>query len=319
MSKEIRALLFSALVVMYGMPAFALTLVNEGNSSRNSSAELPAAVGVKAGIFAKHGLNVQVHYFQGGSKLFQAMTAGSIDIGVSAGPEMALIARGAPMLAVCNVAPPVAFIGVTVPAGSSIHNVAELKGKRIGVSSAFSLTHWLTEQLAEKEGWGKNGVSAISIGNSNAALVSAFRTHAVDAVMASTLFGFELEAHHQGHLLIQASKFEGNLAAGTVYATKQFISKHPDAVRRFLAAWFQTVDFMRQHKAEAIKIESQITLEPLGVQAKEFNSTFGMFSNSCTFDAESLANLKRSFIDMKLLRSVPKMSTLYTTAFMPKQ
>jgi hypothetical protein len=44
-----------------------------------------------------------------------------------------------------------------------------------------------------------------------------------------------------------------------------------------------------------------------------------MFSNDCTFDADSLANLKRSFIDLKVLTSEPDMSKLYTDAFNPKR
>ena len=42
------------------------------------------------------------------------------------------------------------------------------------------------------------------------------------------------------------------------------------------------------------------------------------FTKSCTFDAESLANLKQSFVDLKLVESPPDMSTVYTEAFVPK-
>ncbi|HUZ72796.1 MAG TPA: ABC transporter substrate-binding protein [Stellaceae bacterium] len=319
MNKIVLNIFLAVLIIACGSPAFAATILNEGNSARTSSAELPVDVGVQAGIFAKHGLDVRISYFEGGSKLFQAMTAGSIDIGVSAGPEMALTAKGAPMLAVCNMAPPVSFIGIAVPEGSPIHTVAELKGKRIGVASAYSLTHWLALELARTQGWGPNGVTPISIGNAPSALIAAFRTHMVDAIITSTVFAFDLEAHHQGRLLVTASKFEGNLAAGTIFATNRVIAKDPDAIRRFLAAWFETIDFMRKNKAETVKIESKVTGYPVDVQGKEYDLTIGMFSNECTFDAESLANLKRSFIDLKLLSSPPDMSKLYTKAFMPKR
>lgn len=319
MRKTACRLALAAMIVGAGLPASALTTLNEGNSARTSSAELPVDVGVQRGIFAKHGLDVRISYFEGGSKLFQAMTAGALDIGVSAGPEIALIAKGAPVLAVCNMAPPVSFIGVAVPAGSPIHDVADLKGKRIGVASAFSLTHWLAQELARKEGWGPNGVDPVSIGNAPAAVLAAFRSHLVDAILTSTVFAFDLEAHHQGRLLIPASDFEGNLAAGTIFATRHLIATNPDAIRRFLAAWFDTIDFMRKNRAATVKIESAVTGYPEAVQGKEYDETIGMFSDGCTFDQESLANLKRSFIDLKLLAAPPDMSKLYTTAFMPKR
>jgi hypothetical protein len=43
-----------------------------------------------------------------------------------------------------------------------------------------------------------------------------------------------------------------------------------------------------------------------------------MFTKACEFDTESLATLKRSFVDLKLLDSQPDMSKLYTEEFLPK-
>jgi hypothetical protein len=43
-----------------------------------------------------------------------------------------------------------------------------------------------------------------------------------------------------------------------------------------------------------------------------------MFSKDCKFDPESLANLKRAFVEQKLVDSPPDMSKLYTEAFLPK-
>jgi hypothetical protein len=43
-----------------------------------------------------------------------------------------------------------------------------------------------------------------------------------------------------------------------------------------------------------------------------------MFTKDCKFDPESLATLKRSFVDLKLLPTPPDMSALYTEAFLPK-
>jgi hypothetical protein len=38
---------------------------------------------------------------------------------------------------------------------------------------------------------------------------------------------------------------------------------------------------------------------------------------TCRFDAESLATLKRSFVDMKLFDQPPDMSRLYSETFLP--
>jgi len=42
-----------------------------------------------------------------------------------------------------------------------------------------------------------------------------------------------------------------------------------------------------------------------------------MYNPSCRFDPESLATLRRSFVELKALDSEPDMSKLYTEAYLP--
>ena len=111
----------------------------------------------------------------------------------------------------------------------------------------------------------------------------------------------------------------GKLAAGTLFASNKLIETNPAALRAFLAAWIETIDFIRTHKAETVKIEAGITGFPESVMAKDYDLTVGMFTKDCRFDKESLANLKRSFVQLKLLDHEPDMTKLYTEAYLPKK
>src|ERR1700749_1413504 len=106
-----------------------------GPSHQTADAELPATVGIELGIFEKHGLDVKITDFGGGSRLIQAMTAGSIGIGVGAGSEMALIAKGAPVLAVCEDAATLPYFSVGLPYDSPLHSLDQLKGKKIAITA----------------------------------------------------------------------------------------------------------------------------------------------------------------------------------------
>jgi ABC-type nitrate/sulfonate/bicarbonate transport system substrate-binding protein len=313
-----RILLALAFVASSALGAQAADTVRVGKADANASPIIPINVGDRLGIFARHGIDLKIADFTGGSKTFQALVAGSIDIALSAGPEMALVAKGAPVLAVCDAAPPIPFIGIAVPWDSPIHTMAQLKGKKIGISSVGSLTYWLALQLARHEHWGPHGVEPVAIGNGATSIVAAFRAHAIDADIAVTSDIFNMEEKKIGRLVVPVSKFVGNLAAGTIYASKSLIDTRPDVLRRFLAAWLETIDFVRTHKTETIKLESEITGFSLVVQTKEYNLTHGMFSTTCKFDAQSLATLKRSFADLHLVTPPPDMSKLYTEAFLPK-
>jgi NitT/TauT family transport system substrate-binding protein len=298
--------------------ALAGDVLSVGKADANASAILPVNVAERLGFLKKHGLEATIADFTGGSKLSQAMVAGSIDIGVGAGTEMAFVSKGAPIIAVCDDAPSIPFIGIAVPWDSPIHTIDQLKGKRIGISSAGSLTDWLARELARHQGWGPDDLTRVAIGNGAAAILAAFRTSAIDADIAVTSNIFNWEEKKEGRLLFSVSNYVGNIAAGTIYATRRLIATNPAALRGFLAAWLETIDYMSQHKAETVKIESEITGYPETVMAREYDITNGMFSKDCKFDSDSIANLKRAFIDQKLVETPPDMSKLYTEAFLPK-
>src|SRR5262249_42275819 len=152
-----------------------------GRAIANSWSFVPADVGMKAGIFAKHGIKVENVSFTGGARLQQAMAAKSIDIGLSGGPELALIAKGAPAIGVAAIlgAP---RMTITVRKDAPIHQVGDLRGKKIGISTAASLTAWLTHELSRREGWGADGISAQPLG-SDAAQVAAMKTGQIDGLV----------------------------------------------------------------------------------------------------------------------------------------
>ena len=56
-------------------------------------------VGARAGIFKKHGLNLDIVYTNGGGETLQAVISGSVDIGMGAGTSSVLgaFAKGAPI------------------------------------------------------------------------------------------------------------------------------------------------------------------------------------------------------------------------------
>lgn len=322
--KRIAAWLLVALTFALGLPlprhmASAAEPLRVGKADAHTTVFLPVDIGQRLGFFKKHGVAVEVSNFAGGSKVTQAMIAGGIDIGLNGGIEMAFVAKGAPMRAVCEIMGPIAMIGIAVPYQSAVHTLAELKGKRVGISSPGSLTDWIAKKLAAHEGWGPDDLSRVTIGNQAAAVIAAFRTNAIDADVAATTNIFKWHEKQEARLLAPATSFIGNMAAGTIYASQHVMADEPDALRRFLAAWIESVNYLATHKSEAVKIYSDVTGASEGVMSEEYDLTTGAFSRDCKFDAQSLAGLKGAFADQKLLETSPDMTKLYTEAYLPKQ
>jgi ABC-type nitrate/sulfonate/bicarbonate transport system substrate-binding protein len=306
------------LTVAASAPAFAQTMLTVGKANATSDAIIPVDVGDKLGIFKKHGLDLKIVDFGGGGKMVQGLTAGAIDIGDGAGTEMAFVAKGAPMVAVCESAAPAPFLGVGVPWDSPVKKLEDLKGKTIGVSSPGSFSDWSGHELARKFGWGPDGVKTVAIGGGPGANAAALRAHLVDAAISTAALFLQFEEAKQGRLVAPVSSFEGNVGSGALFASNALIASHPDAIRAFIAGWLETVDYMQTHKAETVKIESGITHFSASVTSREYDLTIGMFTKDCRFDPQSLANLGRSFVQMKLTDGKPDMSKLYTDAYLPK-
>jgi sulfonate transport system substrate-binding protein len=300
------------------IPASAATALLVGTSHQTADAELPATVGIELGIFKKHGLDVKITDFGGGSHMMQAMTAGSIGIGIGAGSEMALIAKGAPALAVCEDASTLPYFSVGLPYDSPLHSLKQLKGKKVGITHEGSLTAWLARELARHEGWESDAINIVAIGGKPAAVAAALRAHLVDANIGSTMEIENLEAHKVARVLAPVSSFIGRTAAGVIFASDDMMKRNPDTIRRYVAAYLETTRYISTHKAKTVEIEARITHYPPSIVAKEYDIDQGMFTKDCRFDAESLANLKRSFVELKLLAKPPNMSKLYTAEYVPQ-
>jgi ABC-type nitrate/sulfonate/bicarbonate transport system substrate-binding protein len=308
----LRTAIALAFGVLAAVPvASADTALNVGKAQANADSIITVDVGVDQGIFQKHGLDLKILNFEGGSRIIQALTAGSLDLAVGAGTQMSFVVKGAPMKAVCEDTTTLPYFSVALPWDSPIHSLDELKGKKIGVSTPGSLTDFVAQELDRTKGWGPDGVTRVMVGGGITASTAAFRSHQIDAYIGGTT-SFLAEAEKQaGRVLAPVSDFVGNMASGTIFASDHLIETNPDALRAFLQAWIETTNFILTDKEGTVKSWTKIT----GFSPKIMK---GMFNASCRFDPESLSNLKRSFIALNLLDAEPDMSKLYTEAYLPK-
>jgi NitT/TauT family transport system substrate-binding protein len=280
---------------------------------------VPLDVGMKYGVFAKHGLAIEELNFVGGAKLAQALTAGAVDIALSAGPEMAFVAKGAPELAVGSISSSPAFMAMIVAETSPGEGIGALKGKKIGVTSPGSLTVWLVKELNRVQGWtGADAADPVVIGGAATTQIAALKTGLVYAVDGGVTLGFELEARHVGRVLIDCSAYVKSIELFTTFASDAVIERDPDAVRRFLAAWYETVGFMRGHKPETVAVASDVMDFAPPVAARAYDALISNLSTDGSFVPEALTTLRASFVDLDILKPPIDMSKLYTEKFLPR-
>src|SRR5215208_667775 len=102
-----------------------------------------AELGRRAGIFQKHGLNLEILYTQAGPESIQALIAGSVDLATAAGVSAAFgtFAKGAPIRIVSNeiIGSPDLYWYVT--ANSPVRKVEDFNDKTVAYSLTGSSSH----------------------------------------------------------------------------------------------------------------------------------------------------------------------------------
>jgi NitT/TauT family transport system substrate-binding protein len=307
---------FAAGAVIGASPAVADTTLTVGKPAATADNLIVVDVGKDLGIFERHGLDLKILNFRGTAPLVQAITAGSVDVGLADGTIMAFIVKGAPMTAVCENTAALPMMSIGVPFDSPVKSLADLKGKNIGISSAGSLTDWVVLELERTQGWAPGGITRVTIGAGAAASGAAFRTHQIDASVEGTTSFLIEEKDKVARILALVSSFT-NIDIGGVYASNHLIESDPDAVRAFLAALIETTEFIMTHKNETVELWTKITGFPKDVMPEEYDLVKGMWNEDCRFNRESLDSLKRSFVELKILDGEPDMSKLYTEAYLP--
>jgi ABC-type nitrate/sulfonate/bicarbonate transport system substrate-binding protein len=296
-------------------PASALDKLRVGKAIALPFDFTPVDIGMAKGFFQKHGLELEISAFAGSAKLQQALGAGAIDIGLGSGPELAFVAKGNTDIGICAYAGPVNLMLVVRP-DAGINSVADLKGKRITVSTVGSLTDWVVRETSRQQGWGNDGILVTPLGT-NEAQVAAMRAKETDGLAVDPAGAYELVEKGAGKIILRFSKIAPDFINHVTYATDKMVAEHPDQLKAFLAGWFETVAFMRANKEETVKLAAPIMHQSIEITGRDYDDTMPTFSDTGKFEPKPLAVLARSFVQMGALPSEPDMSKLYTERFLP--
>jgi ABC-type nitrate/sulfonate/bicarbonate transport system substrate-binding protein len=305
-----------AAAVLAATSASAETL-RVGKAGREAFSFVPVDIGVRTGIFKRHGLDVEIANFGGDAKLQQAMAADGIDIALGSGPGLAFIVKGSPVKGIAAMAGPPLLFALVVRNDDTIKTVDDLKGRKIGISTVGSVTSWIISEVSRQRGWGVDGITQVPIGE-NASRIAAVRSKALDGCIVDIASALNYVQRGDGRILLRFNDLVKDFILHVIFATDKAVAEKPEALRGFLAGWFETIAFMRKDKAESVEIAAQVMGTDAATAEKIYDELMPMFSDTGHFDPKALAVLRRSFVEMKTLPEEPDMSKLYTEAFLPK-
>jgi ABC-type nitrate/sulfonate/bicarbonate transport system substrate-binding protein len=290
--------------------------IHVARATRSAFAFATLEVGVDAHIWDKVGLKLDIASFNGDAQVQQGMTAGQVDFGLGGGPAMGYHAKGVPAIAVASMYGPPTDMAIVIANNGGIKSVADLKGKKLGVTTAGSLTDWLVHELARRQGWGPNGIDSEAMGSTEAR-VSALETGQIAGSVQDIGVGYDLEAQGKGKVFQTFGNFVPKFETHVIFATDDMISKHPDIVQRFLRGWFMTVAYMRTHKAETVHSIAPVLGESEAIVGRLYDNDMPAMSSNGAWDPAAVQVVAQSLVGLGLADTAPDPKTMYNSQFVP--
>ena len=200
---------------------------------------LPLTIAEQLGYFKAEGLDVTIADFAGGSRALAAVVGGSADV-VSGAFEhtVNMQFKGQPMRAfVLQGLAPQIVLGINPKTMPDFKTVADLKGKKVGVTAPGSSTNVMVNFVLAKAGLKPTDVSIVGVGAGNGA-VAAMRSGQIDAmsnldpVITLLQRSGDLKVVTDTRIVSEAEKvFGGPMPAGCLYCPQTFLDRNPNTAQ----------------------------------------------------------------------------------------
>jgi NitT/TauT family transport system substrate-binding protein len=240
--------------LVHGQPKLEKSKISLAVGGKSAFYYLPLTITEQLGYFKAEGLDVEISDFAGGSQALQAVVGGSADV-CSGAFEHTIYLQAKSQYFQAFVlqgrAPQIA-IGVSTKTMPVYGGIADLRGKKIGVSAPGSSTNIVANLVLSRGGLKAGDVSYIGVGVSAGAL-TALRSGQLDAISNVDPVMTMLEQKGDVKIISDTRTlkgtqevFGGMMPAACLYASAEFVRKNPNTCQALANAivhglkWLQT-------------------------------------------------------------------------------
>jgi NitT/TauT family transport system substrate-binding protein len=247
-----RVLLAAALATLIAAPALAQDKVKLAIGQRGNWDTAIPHLGTKAGIFKKHGLELEMTYTSGSGETLQPVISNSVDIGLAVGTMGAIsaYAKGAPVRIIGAEATGAADYWYA-KADSGIKTIKDTNGKTLAFSTKGSSTNSVVLAFIKEH----NLTATPQATGNPASTLTAVMTGQVDIGWAAPPFG--LKEMDEGKISLVARAIDSPLVRGqtirTIVTNAETLAKRKDVLVRFMQAYRETIAYMYGANPQVIK------------------------------------------------------------------
>jgi NitT/TauT family transport system substrate-binding protein len=236
--------LAAALVAMAIPHALAGETLKIASPQRGSWEGAIPELGKEAGIFRKHGLDLDILYTQGGGETLQIVISGAVDIGLSAGTlgTLGAYAKGAPVRIIAASSTGSREVFWFVLAKSPLKTMRDVNGHSIAYSTIGASSHINVLRFINEYGLKARPVATGDV----ASTITQTMSGQVDVGWSVAPFVLDAIASGEVRMIARASDLEA-ARAQTIRVqiiNAQNLAQKRDLVARYLKAYNETVDWM---------------------------------------------------------------------------
>jgi NitT/TauT family transport system substrate-binding protein len=226
-------------------------------------------LGEKAGIFKKHGLQLEMIYTSGSGETLQPVISGSVDLGLAVGTlgAMAAYSKGAPVRIIGAQATGAADYWYAK--NPAIKTLKDTNGHTIAFSTNGSSTHSVVRAFIDEF---KLTAKPQPTGNPSATL-TAVMTDQVDVGWAAPPFGLKEMEEGKIHLVARAT--DATLVRGqtirVLVANADALVKRKEVIDRFMKAYRESIDYLYSSNPQVMKDYAEFARvsEPLAKRVRD--------------------------------------------------
>jgi NitT/TauT family transport system substrate-binding protein len=205
----------------------------------------------EAGIFRKHGLDVELLFVAGGSTTAQVVQSGQAPVGIFTGSAVVTAGlAGGDLVAVAGVMNVVPFFVMARP---QFGRVEDLKGKKIGITRFGSASDFALRYTEEKWPLKRSRDFAVIQNGSMPANMLALKSGAVEAAMISTEFSVLLRRDGFREIADVAS-LGLNFPTSALVTSRSFIKRSENTVRKFVRGFVEGIHYAKTHREFSVDI-----------------------------------------------------------------
>src|SRR5690606_30074934 len=233
-------------------------------------------------LFTKAGLEPELTVYRSGGEAFEALAAGATDFTIGLVSQQGTGRKR-------GIMTKIVALGVDANTGwkllvkpsSPIKSVADIAGKKVGITAAGSLSDFMALWTRSNA---KIDFTSVPLGGGG--LVPNLMSGNVDAAVVYSPLSFQMIQNGQAREILDYAKaIPPHLASGWA-TTDKIINERPDMLRGALKAIFGSVAYLQNNREAAIKIiaEANSVAEPVAKQ--EYEETFLKLSKDGRFTLE---------------------------------